>query len=143
MKFTTKELENKIDKAQSVNELRKIISELPKTTFYDRLNELMEARGMRPADIVRSTGMIKSLVYDITSARGKRKPQRYQILRIAIAMRLTLEELNELLKLANYKELYAKNKIDNVIRFGIQKNLSDEEIEELLIDVGAPFSLFE
>ena len=102
-KETTKELENKIDKAQSVDELRKIILELPKTTFYDRLNELMEARKMSPADIVRSTGMVKSLVYDIVSSRGKRKPQRYQILKIAIAMRLTLEELNELLKLANYK----------------------------------------
>ena len=143
MKPTTKELENKIDKAQSVDELRKIISELPKTTFYDRLNELMKKYDMGPADIVRSTGMIKSLVYDITSARGKRKPQRYQILRIAVAMRLTIEELNELLKLANYKELYAKSKVDNVIRFGLQKNLPDEEIEELLIDVGAPFSLFE
>lgn len=143
MKPTTKELENKIDKAQSVDELRKIISELPKDTFYDRLNELMEKYGVCPADIVRSTGMIKSLVYDITSARGKRKPQRYQILKIAIAMRLTLEELNELLKLANYKELYAKNAVDNVIRYGIQNNLPDEEIEKLLMDAGAPFSLFE
>ena len=143
MKPTTKELENKIDKAQSVDELRKIISELPKDTFYDRLNELMEKYGVCPADIVRSTGMIKSLVYDITSARGKRKPQRYQILKIAIAMRLTLEELNELLKLANYKELYAKNAIDNVIRYGIQNNLPDEEIEKLLMDASAPFSLFE
>ena len=143
MKPTTKELENKIDKAQSVDELRKIISELPKDTFYDRLNELMEKYGVCPADIVRSTGMIKSLVYDITSARGKRQPQRYQILKIAIAMRLTLEELNELLKLANYKELYAKNAIDNVIRYGIQNNLPDEEIEKLLMDASAPFSLFE
>ena len=143
MNLSTKEFENKIDSAQNINELRELLAQLPQMTFYDRLNELLDKYGMSPSQIQKATGITKSLVYDITSARGKRKPQRYQILKIALAMRLNVEEINELLKLANYKELYAKNKVDAVIIFSINQKLPDEEIESLLIDAGATFSLFE
>ena len=143
MSISTKELENKIDSARDVNELRALLAQLPKTTFYDRLNELLDKYGMSQSQIQQATGITKSLIYEITSARGKRKPQRYQILKIALAMRLTVEETNELLKLANYKELYVKNEVDAVIIFSINHKLSDEEIEGLLIDAGATFSLFE
>ena len=143
MNLSTKEFENKIDRVQSIDELRELLSQLPQTTFYDRLNELLDKYGMSPSQIQKATGITKSLVYDITSARGKRKPQRYQILKIALAMGLSVEETNELLKLANYKELYVKNKVDAVIIFSINQKLPDEEIESLLIDAGATFSLFE
>ena len=144
MNLSTKEIENKIDSAQNIDELRELQAQLPKTTYYDRLNELLEKYGISStSQLQKATGITKSLAYDITSARGKRKPQRYQILKIALAIGLSIEETNDLLKLANYKELYAKNKVDNVIRYSIKHKLPDEEIEKLLIDAGATFSLFE
>lgn len=142
MALSTKEFENKIDRAQNVDEFRKMLTELPKTTFYDRMNQLMEKYRMTIAQIQKATGMTKSLLYDITSPGGKRKPQKYQIIRIGLAMGLSIGEINELLKLANHKELYAKNKADAVIIFGINNKLPDDEIEKLLIDAGATFSLF-
>ena len=143
MNLSTKEFENKIDSAKNINELRELLAQLPKTTFYDRLNELLDKYGMSQSQLQKATGITKSLVYDITSARGKRKPQRYQILKIALAMGLSIEETNELLKLANYKELYAKNKVDAVISYSIKQKLPEDEIENLLIDAGATFSLLE
>jgi hypothetical protein len=55
-----------------------------------------------------------------------------QFLRIAFALGLSLEELNELLKLAHLKELYAKNVEDAVIIFGMKEHLTPAEIDELL-----------
>lgn len=142
MKITTKELENRIERMQNIDELREMLSELPKTTFYDRINELLNEHNMTPAQIIKATGMTKSLVYDILSERGKRKPQKHQIIRIGLAIGLSVEEVNELLKLANHKELYAKNDVDAIIIFGIRNNLPDDEIEKLLLEAGCSFSLF-
>ena len=58
-------------------------------------------------------------------------------------MGISLEEMNELLKLAQHKELYAKNKEDAIIIFGLKNKLKIIEIEELLSDYGATLHLLE
>ena len=112
-------------------------------TFYSRLDELCEKYNKKYAEIQIKTNITKSLFYEIISPAKKRTPKKYQIILIGLAMGATVEEVNELLKLAKLKELYAKNKADAIIIFGIENKMSDTEIEELLIQSGADFSLFD
>ena len=141
MATTTKEFENKIEKATSWDEMKQILSQLPKTTFVVRISELCDKYCMNFSKVQKETGITKSLFYSIVN--GNRKPQKHHIIKIGLAIGASVEETNELLKLAQHKELYAKNKDDAIIIFGIKSKLRIEEIEELLIDTGATLSLLE
>lgn len=141
MKLSTKEFENKIDGMQSIDELREMLTELPKTTFSDRIYEMCEEHQLNFSQVQRECGITKSYFYDF--ANGTRAPKKHHVIKIGMAMHLSLEELNELLKLAQHKELYAKRKEDAIIIFGIKNNLTAMQIDELLIDAGSTFSLSE
>lgn len=127
---TTEMIENKIKKAKNWDDMKDIIDTLPKTTFTIRLDELREKHKKTIGELQTETGISKSMIYSIFN--GTRNPKKKQIIQIAFAMRLSVEELNELLKLAQLKELYAKNKDDAIIIFGIKCGLSLLEIDELL-----------
>ena len=141
MNVSTKEFENRIDHAQSLDEFRQMLADLPKTTFSDRIYQLCEAKNMNFSQIQKECGITKSYFYDF--ANGTRKPKKHHVIKIGIAMGLSLEEMNELLKLANHKELYAKKQVDAIIIYGIKNKLSAMQIDELLAEAGADFSLAE
>ena len=141
MNLSTAEFANKIDSAQNIDELRQMLSELPQTTFSDRIYELCDQRNLNFSQVQKECGITKSYFYDFTN--GTRMPKKHHVIKIGIAMHLTVEEMNELLKLAQHKELYPKKKEDAIIIFGIKNNLSAMQIDELLVDSGATFSLSE
>ena len=141
MKVTTKELENRIKKAQSTDELKAILSVLPQTTFSVRIDQLCRQYGKTFSQVQVSSGITKSLFYAIVN--GTRNPKKDHIIKIGLAIGLSLEEVNELLKLAKLKELYAKNKEDAIVIFGLRNRLPIAQIEELLIDAGVTLRLME
>ncbi len=141
MNLSTREFENRIDRAQSIDELREMLKDLPKTTFGDRIYQMCEERNFSLSKVQRDCGITKSYFYDF--ANGTRSPKKHHVIKIGMAMQLSIEEINELLKLAQHKELYAKRKEDAIIIFGIKNHLSDIQIDELLVDAGSTFSLSE
>lgn len=138
-KISTNELENKIKKARDVKEFKGILSELPEMNLSARLEQLCCAYQMTFSQVQVASGITKSLFYAMLN--GTRKPQKGHILKIAVAMGVTPEEANELLKLAGQKELYAKNKEDAIILFGLKNRLNITQMEELLTDTGCRFHL--
>lgn len=143
MEATTKEFANRIEKARGNWEEMKnnILPDLPQETFTVKIDALCQKYGMSFSQVQKETGITKSLFYSIVN--GTRKPQRPQIIKIGFALGLSLEELNDLLKLAQHKELYAKNREDAILIYGLQSQLKVEKIEELLIQDGAKFSLMD
>ena len=142
MKDTTSIIQNKVDNASTIEELHEIIKNLPKDSFCVRVDEMRQAHNIKSFNsIQKDVAMGKSQFFDVLS--GRAKPQRQHIIKIGIAMHLSVTEINELLKLAHHKELYAKNPEDLVVQYGIQRGLSIIEIEEELMKVNASFSLLE
>ena len=141
MAKTTKYFDNRLEKANSEADLQSIISELPRTTFVIRVDELREQYGLTFSWIQTESSITKSLFYSIVN--GTRKPKKAHIIKIGIAMKLSIEELNELLKLAKHKELYAKNRDDAIIIFGLKNNLKIEDIENLLTQYKSEFHLMD
>ena len=141
MNTTTKEFENRIEKAQNTQELKRLLDELPQTTFLVRIDELCRQHGKTFSQVQIKAGITKSLFYAIVN--GTRKPKKVHILKIGLTLSLSLEEINELLKLAGLKELYAKNKEDAILIFGLRNHLEISQIEELLMDAGASLRLME
>ncbi len=141
MSDTTEEILNKIESASSWSELGDILNGLEKVTFSDRLLELCAKYEINPSKLYIDAMISKAMFYAIL--RKERNPGRDNVIKIGLAIRLTVDELNELLKLAGHKELYPKNKQDAIIIFAINNNKSNEEIEKLLREYGFTLKLEE
>ena len=96
------------------------------------LTSLLEEKGLRKAEVIRSSELSEVYGYQIFS--GVRVPERRKLLSLAVGMRLNLEEVQTLLKCSGYAQLYVKNEFDCIVIFGICKKLSVIEINELLFD---------
>lgn len=141
MKLTTTEWENKIKKARNTEEFKEILSALPERNLSAQLEQLCQKYSMTFSQVQVASGITKSLFYAILS--GTRSAKKGHIIKIAVAMKLSLEEANELLKLAGLKELYAKNKEDAIVIFGFNNGLDMMQIEELLTEEKCQLHLIE
>lgn len=67
---------------------------------------------------------------------GRKNPARNKILALAIAMKLSLDEVQHLLYYAKAEKLYVRNSWDSVIIHAIENNLSVLETNLLLDKLG-------
>ena len=116
-------------------------------TFYDEnkdymvkedlsalLNSLITKYNLKKSQVIRGAEMSEVYAYQIFS--GLRIPERKKLLCLAIAMELSLDEVQTLLKCAGYSQLYVKLPFDSIILYGICKKLSVVEINEILYEYG-------
>lgn len=102
-------------------------------TFSGYLDYLMKSKGLKKSQVIKASGLNESFAYQIFA--GYKNPSRDKLLALAIGMQLTSTECQRFLKLAGTGELYAKNRRDAIILFGLQKNLSLAEINDILFDM--------
>ncbi len=97
------------------------------------LHGLAEERGLKPADIMRDSGLRKSYFYQLFD--GKRKnPSRDMMIQMGFGFRFTLDEMQEFLKHLNIAQLYPKIPRDGVIIYALHHGLSIVECDLLLAD---------
>ncbi len=113
---------------------RENMNELPTRTLSVCLNELLEAHGLKKADVIRRAELSEVYGYQIFS--GLRVPERKKLLCLAIGMELPLDELQTLLKTTGYAPLYAKNPADCVVIYGVCRRYSVVQINDILFDYG-------
>ncbi len=134
-----------------VKDTSKIVEELGLSpdfkTFYDEnkdymvketLSQLLEALikkyNLKKSQIIREAEMSEVYAYQIFS--GLRVPERKKLLCLALAMKLKIDEVQSLLKCAGYSTLYVKLPFDSIVLYGICKNKSVIEINEILYEYG-------
>ncbi len=100
----------------------------------DYLSELCEIHSIKRSDAIRRAQLNDSYAYQIFS--GRRIPERPKLLALAVGMELSLDEVGNLLKFGGYAPLYVKNEFDCIVIFGICKNLTVAEINDILYDHG-------
>ena len=100
---------------------------LPNVSLAEYINELVEEKKTKIADVARRAHMSSSYLYKL--GEGKRKsPTRNKALQICFGLGLD----NELLKLAGVGVLYSKIARDSIIMFCLEKKHSILKCEELL-----------
>lgn len=99
-------------------------------TLEQFLQELLKKHEMSIPDLIVKTLLSKSFVYQIFS--GKRNPGRDILLRIAFAMRLSVEETQHLFLVAGKGALYPKVRRDAIIIYCLGKEMSLDEANEFL-----------
>ena len=98
----------------------------------DYLTELIEKKGIKKSEVIKASELNEIYAYQIFS--GVRIPERKKLLSITIGMKLSLEETQELLKVAGYAPLYIKNEFECVVIYGICKNLGVIDINSILYE---------
>ncbi|MBR2311228.1 MAG: XRE family transcriptional regulator [Oscillospiraceae bacterium] len=114
-------------------------------TFYDEnksymvsenlaqlLQALLEKKGLKKSQVIKSAELSEIYGYQIFS--GVRVPERKKLLCIAVGMKLNIEETQQLLKCAGYSQLYVKLPFDSILLYGLCKELSVVQINELLYE---------
>ncbi len=141
-KLETKELLNALSETMHIDDFfQNYESELSKLEFHTYLYELTERAGMTIAQLMDKASIAKSLTYQIFN--GQRMPNRNLLIRIALALKLDLEDTQRLLRLAKKGELYPRVQRDAAIIFCIQHGYSLIDTNELLENLGEAILLKE
>jgi transcriptional regulator with XRE-family HTH domain len=98
------------------------------------LANLLEKHGLTIQYVIKKANLSPSFGYQVFN--GRRSPTRDILLRIAFAMRLTVDETQHLLKIAQRGELYPRVRRDAAIIFCLERNCSLCDAEELLESIG-------
>ena len=102
----------------------------------DLLRALFERSSCTKADLARRCGVSEVYLYQLLS--GTRSPSRDCLLSLAIGMNVSLDEMQDLLHRCGHAELYARDKRDAVIIYGISHGMTPHEVNDLLFDKQLP-----
>ena len=100
----------------------------------DYFNYILTKKNLTPAQIVKASGLQNAYAYQIISGE-KKKPSRNKLLALAFAMKLTLEETQQMLKVAQLPPLYPRNRHDLVVIYAIKEQYSLIDVNEVLNDL--------
>lgn len=99
-------------------------------TFPEYLNSKMIERTISPAELIAAAQIQRNYGYQILN--GTRNPSRDKVLALCLALGLDLSETQRALTLAQFGQLYPKNRRDSIFIFSINKKLSVLQVNELL-----------
>lgn len=100
------------------------------STLSELLEHLLTKKGLKKSQVIRNAELSEVYGYQIFS--GLRVPERKKLLCLAVSMKLNIDETQQLLKCGGYPPLYVKKPFDSVVLYGLCKELSVVEINELL-----------
>ncbi|MBR4744710.1 MAG: hypothetical protein IK082_11075 [Oscillospiraceae bacterium] len=97
------------------------------------LAEQLERRGLEKAAVIAKAEMSEVYAYQIFSGI-RLHPARGKVLCLTLAMGMSFDETQTLLKRTGYPPLYAKDPFDCVVIYGILRGLSVVEVNALLYE---------
>lgn len=99
-----------------------------------RMNEHLNLKGLSLASLLPHMQCSKAYLYMIYN--GTRKPSREIVIQIAYALKLSLEECQQLLKCSGLAALYSKDQRDSIIIHYMYHKKSILDTNDLLINKG-------
>lgn len=103
-----------------------------KGIIADHLNKLLAEKNIPLKEAVKNSGIERVYAYHIFS--GKKIPSRDKLLAIAIGMKLTSGETQDLLKHTCNRPLYPKDERDSVILYALMNGYDYQKTNMLLFD---------
>lgn len=100
------------------------------TTFSAYLSELCARKKLVPERIIKAAQIDRTYGHQLFN--GTRKPSRDKIIQLAFGFGMTVEEAQQLLRIAEKPPLYPKIKRDAAILFCLSKKMNALETQNLL-----------
>lgn len=128
--MVTEDLERKLREEKNFDEQLVLSNKSP--DIHILINKYIAEKNAAHADIIRKLNVERCYGYQLLN--GKRIPTRMQLVKIALLLKLTLEETQKLLKVAGKESLYARNLTDAKIIHAIEHDLSYDTACEFIWD---------
>ena len=122
---STKELEHEIRQSKEPALLMDPTFSAPDLTEY--LRELLSSRGLSVQDVVIGCRLDRSYGYQLFN--GTRRPTRNFLLQLSLLLKLAEAD-------AQRQPLYARNRRDAAVLYGLTHGLTVDETQELLAELG-------
>ncbi len=100
--------------------------------FSRLLKQEIRKRRVNKAKLARDSGMSEVYLHQLLS--GRRSPSRTRLICICIGLKLSLEDTQEFLFHTGMGQLYARNRSDAILIYGIEHRLDIFTINDLLFD---------
>ena len=104
--------------------------------FHEYISSLCAEQNEVPEHIIKRAGLEKSFGHQLFS--GRRAPSRDTVLQLAFGFSLTVNETQELLRVAGKSPLYPRVKRDSAIIYCLYHNISFVEAQIILYDLDLP-----
>ena len=130
--ISTQELEHQIRESEEPAVLSEDVFLVPNLAGY--LSGLLHRHGSTVQEVVVGCNLDRSYGYQLFN--GTRRPTRDFLLRLALLLRLSEAEAQQLLKIAGRQPLYARSRRDAAVLYGLSHGLSAEKTQELLAGLG-------
>ena len=124
----TTDLEKILMSADEFNE--EIIKANPAPEFYEMIDELLEERNIKRADLIMHLNFDRTYGYQILN--GTRTPTKSQIVRIGLYLGVTVEQMKVLLRLCGRESLYVRNIEDAKIMYALEHAYTYEQAIEFI-----------
>ncbi len=133
-KIKTDKLENQLSEINNFSDFLEKNSDalIAEANIADYLEHLLEKTGCKKSQIIKRTNLNRAYVYQIFE--GKKTPSRDKLIAIAIGMKLEFEEIQNLLKYAGQRPLYARDTRDAAIIFSVHHRHSFDEMNGSLYE---------
>lgn len=133
IKKPTDEMMDKLLKANNIEEYIKENREaFVDLTVSDFLSEYINSKGLIKSHIIKDAEISEIFGFQVLS--GTRHPSRNTLLSLCIAMKMSLDEVQNSLKIAGFAPLYPKKKRDSIIILGISNGETVCDINNKLYD---------
>ena len=134
-KKETAELEKQLESRVKLEEfLKDNKDEFLSHDVGEMVKEILEERKISKAEAARRSKMSDVYLFQIIS--GRRQPSRDRLLCLCIGLGCSLEETRIILKKGRFAELYARDRRDAVIIYGIEQKWDLSEVNDALFESG-------
>lgn len=123
MKIKTVDLEKELCEAEEFDE--ELIRQNPAPDFYLLIDELLKERNLKRSDLILHLNFERTYGYQILN--GTRIPTKKQIILIGLYLGITVEQMQQLLKICGREGLYVRNVEDAKVVFALQHNYTYEQ----------------
>ncbi len=114
--------------------LKTIEGEMGAPDFAQELGALMKQRQLTAAELSETALLSRSFIYQLCS--GERKPSRDMVLRLALALELSLDDTQRLLRSARRGALYPRVLRDAIVIFALNGRMGVTAADEQLVTRG-------
>lgn len=109
-------------------------SELLNLSLTEYLEKLLEDKNLKKSDVIHASNLDKTYAYQIFD--GKRKPSRDKLLQLSFGLGLSVDETQNLLKIAREAVLYPRVKRDVFILAAIHNKSDLSDCDKILEEHG-------
>lgn len=123
---------------KSKQDIQSYLDENQQELFDKNLSEQLDGfladKNLTKAAVIDRANLDRVYAYQIFS--GTRIPSRDKLLQLCIGMQLSLDEVQQLLKLSGFAPLYPRDKRDSMLIFALNQRLSVIDTNCILADLG-------